>query len=94
MAAAEHLANNLFKISTVGAAVLAAYLEAYLGKRMLTAVTLRFVKLTVAMAMVAIGSALMTGVSGLGIASNRAKKRPARKGIRTGHRIQRRNAVR
>jgi len=48
---------------TVAAAMLAAFLGAYAGKRLLTKVTLRFVELTVAVAVVLIGGALAIGLT-------------------------------
>ena len=47
---------------TVGAAMLAAFLGAYFGKRLLAKVTLRIVELTVAVAMVLVGGALAIGL--------------------------------
>lgn len=48
---------------TVVAAMLAAFLGAFFGKRMLTAVTHRFVELTVATAMVLVGAGLALGLT-------------------------------
>jgi uncharacterized protein len=48
---------------TVGAAMLAAFLGAYFGKRLLNKVTLRFVELAVAVSMVLIGGALASGLT-------------------------------
>lgn len=58
----EHLAGSTGIVRPVAVATLCAFAGSYLGKRVLRKITLRMVQITVAMAMLLIGVALMLGL--------------------------------